>query len=111
MNMEKDKVMVKLNLILNSLLAILLTVSQKVKDSSFKHNIFILANFHKGSLMEKDNKQTNKCSLRDILHMVKNSKENLHIQIIFIKESSKIIYSMVKEKLITFITTLHIRVI
>lgn len=109
--MEKGKVMVKLNLILNSLLVISLIVSQKVKDSLCKDSIFITAIFYKGNLMEKDNKQINKCSLMDILHSVKNSEENLHIQIIFIKESSEIIYLTVKEKLITFITTLHIRVI
>lgn len=69
--MTKDKVTVKLNLILNSLLAISLTVSLKEKDSLLNHNTFITANFHKVSLMEKENKRANKSSLLEILYKVK----------------------------------------
>lgn len=65
--MAKDKVTVKLNLILNSLLGILLKVFLKEKDSLPNHNTFITANFHKVSLMEKEYKRANKSSLLEIL--------------------------------------------
>lgn len=53
--------------------------------------------------MEKDNNPTNKCSLLGTLSMDQNSKENSNIPSIFIKVTSKTIYLMAKEKLITFI--------